>query len=699
MIDHVAQAFAEAYPQVIRALVFMTALVLALSAMDDLFIDAWFWVRQAYRKLFVLPRHRPLDIAALYEREQQPIAIMVPAWREDDVIAPMLSNMIATLDYENYVIFVGAYPNDPDTIREVERVRRRHRQVVRAEVSHGGPTCKADCLNAIVEAAHAYEAAHGIEFAGYILHDCEDVVHPVELRFFNYLLPRKDLIQLPVVSLERGLNELVAGIYMDEFAEWHAKDLVVRESLAGSVPSAGVGTCFSRRAIQALCADGGEPFNTDTLTEDYDIGARLQARGMSSIIAHFPVEFRVKRRALSGQESASTLRMPLCVREFFPNTFRTSYRQKARWVLGIALQGWEQLGWSKSPLENYFMVRDRKSLIMPLLGILAYLLLLNFGVVSLWALATGHVRPELFPGGPLFQVLVAFNTASAVLRVLQRGYFVNRLYGWRHALMSAPRTVVGTFVNCAATSRALRLFFESKIKGTRIAWDKTMHHFPSGGAFPEDRRALGEILIGWEAVLPERVQVALAEQQQTGQSLGKILMSRGWLDEETLAEAIATQADLARGQMTTETLETHRRLIAEGLSIRARAIPIGRDASGAVVLAVARPLSDVDMAEITAAAGRPPIQKIVRDGDIAAALRLLRGETGALNLADSTPLLGEILIDRGHVRREAFEQALKTYQPERHGRIGERLLALGVITEEALLDSVAAQNAAHATGR
>ena len=55
----------------------------------------------------------------------------------------------------------------------------------------------------------------------------------VELKFFNYLLPRKDMIQLPVASLERNWFELVAGTYMDEFAEWHAKDLVVRESLAG----------------------------------------------------------------------------------------------------------------------------------------------------------------------------------------------------------------------------------------------------------------------------------------------------------------------------------------------------------------------------------------------------------------------------------------------------------------------------------
>jgi adsorption protein B len=59
---------------------------------------------------------------------------MVPAWLEYDVIAPMLENMVGTLDYKNYYIFVGTYPNDERTKNEVERMRRRYKQLVRAEV-------------------------------------------------------------------------------------------------------------------------------------------------------------------------------------------------------------------------------------------------------------------------------------------------------------------------------------------------------------------------------------------------------------------------------------------------------------------------------------------------------------------------------------------------------------------------------------
>ena len=211
---------------------------------------------------------------------------------------------------------------------------KRFPQVQRVEVPHPGPTCKADCLNSVVAAIFEYEKESGTEFAGVALHDSEDVLHPLELKFFNYLLPRKDMIQLPVASLERDWYELVAGTYMDEFAESHAKEMVVRESVSGMVPSAGVGTCFSRKALAALVgATHNKPFNVDSLTEDYDVGMRLAGLGMKSIFGVFPVTFRVRRTAWGSRGKARELLvdLPLCVREYFPDNFRLAYRQKSSW--------------------------------------------------------------------------------------------------------------------------------------------------------------------------------------------------------------------------------------------------------------------------------------------------------------------------------------------------------------------------------
>lgn len=663
--------------------------LIALFSIDDLIVDIWFWARSAYRALVIQRRYKPLPEAALLERAEQPIAILVPAWQEHEVIAAMIENTVNVTNYRNYRIFVGTYPNDPATIAEVERLRRRHIRVHRVETSSPGPTSKADCLNHILKAVLREEQETGEIYAGFVLHDCEDVLHPLELKFFNYLLPRKDLIQLPVVSLERGLRELIAGTYMDEFAEWHAKDLVVRESLAHAVPSAGVGTCFSHRAMQELARDGRDHFNTETLTEDYDVAARLAKAGMRTIIARYPVEYKVMRRRFlrSRSRRETTMRMPLCVREYFPNTFGTSYRQKARWIIGISLQGWRQLGWTKSFWGNYFLVRDRKSLAAPALVVVGYVLFLNFLLLAL------VIDPERLVFPPKLHlpaaIIFGFNLTALVLRVAQRMYFVNRIYGWQHALVSGPRMVAGSLVSFAATARALRLYAGHVFLGRAIVWDKTAHEFPTGATLISESRRLGDILTTWEAITDRQLDSALSEQNRSHRPLGRILLSRGWLDDETLAEAIAIQSELPRAVVTAEGLGAFRDRMPEDLCIRLRVAPIGAGPDGEPILAVARPLTSEQRDEVFEILGRTPIERIVREGEVAAALRILRG--GAVPEGRISPLLGDMLIERGHISQDAFDAALDSYRPDRDGRIGDYLLRSGVVSDEALADTIAEQ--------
>lgn len=532
-----------------RGLEVVTAVVgviILLSSLDDLFIDGWYWLREVRRRLTVKRRYAPLTAEQLRAKEEQPLAIMVPAWLEYDVIASMLETMVSTLEYKNYMIFAGTYQNDERTIKEVERMRRRYRQLIRVEVPHDGPTCKADCLNWIVQAIFAQDARQPVPFAGVILHDSEDVLHPLELKYYNYLLPRIDFIQLPVTSLERHWYELVAGTYMDEFAEWHTKDLVVRESLSKMVPSAGVGTCFSRHALVELAAEtNNQPFNTDTLTEDYDIGARLAQRGMRQIFGKFPVEYVTRRQSWFGlgKEHVAPLRMPLGVREYFPNTFRTAYRQKARWTLGIGLQGWQQVGWTGSLATKYLLFRDRKGLVTSFIAILAYVLLANFFVfylADLFGWWTVYYPSYFRPGGWLVTLMWA-NAVALLLRVVQRAYFVGRMYGWEHALLSIPRMIVGNFINAMAAARAWRLFIGHLITGKRLAWDKTMHDFPSTDQLAQQRQRLGELLLSWQAIDQSTLERALEIQAREKKPLGQILTEQGWLDEGTLHEAIQFQ--------------------------------------------------------------------------------------------------------------------------------------------------------------
>ncbi|MFU0418359.1 hypothetical protein, partial [Acinetobacter baumannii] len=94
---------------------------------------------------------------------------------------------------------------------------------------------------------------------------------------------------------------------------------------------------------------------------------------------------------------------------------------------------------------------------------------------------------------------------------------------------------------------------------------------------------------------------------------------------------------------------------------------------------------------------------IVREGEIATGLRQLRGmsaaDAGALAAhVDGTattrgvPLLGDLLIERGHVLREIFDATLRDYSPHRDGRIGDYMVSRGVISHDALDDVIKEQH-------
>jgi adsorption protein B len=674
------------------------AVLILISSLDDLFIDLWYWSRRLFRKFTVDRKYRPLTAQQLLDRDEQPLAIMVPAWLEYDVIAPMIENMVSTLDYQNYVVFVGTYINDQRTIDEVERMRRRYKQLHRVEVPHAGPTCKADCLNWVIQAIFLHEKTHGMTFAGVVLHDSEDVLHPLELRLFNYLLPRKDMIQLPVVSLERNWYEWVAGTYMDEFAEWHGKDLVVRESMTDTVPSAGVGTCFSHRALRVLAGETqNQPFNTDSLTEDYDVGARLAKVGMNAIFVRFPVEFRVLRKSWFRKPYESTLKMPLCVREFFPDTFRTAFRQKARWTLGIGLQGWEQMGWNGSLANRYLLFRDRKGVVTAFVSILAYVILVQLVALiilrqsGLWDVSF----PTPFEANSWIKYLLIANGLALGWRILHRCYFTTVLYGWQHGLLSIPRMVVGNFVNFMAASRAWRMFLVGKALNRKLVWDKTMHDFPSTDLVAAAPRKLGSVLLSWQAINDTNLQTALDEQQTRHMPLGRILLSHGWLDDETLAEAIAFQNDLPRVFDVAHKADAS--LLTDEFALRWRVVPLGINEEGRAQIAVASPLTAEGLQQISDELGSEPVQLIARESEIVAQLRNVNAIDGQSVPNARAPLLGDLLIEMGLLDRDVFSRAMLNYRPQHHGRIGDYLVDIGVLPRATIEQAVARQHSHYPT--
>jgi len=529
------------------AKILMTGVGIAflISGLDDFFIDLCFGIRSLYRRCHVLPHHPPLTEAALREKKEQRIAVMIPAWDESAVIRPMLENTLRSLDYANYTIFVGTYPNDTNTHQEVEIVREKHASVQRIVCPHDGPTNKADCLNWIYQGIKLHEKQHNVSYDIFVMQDCEDVIHPLCYKLFNYLIPRKDMVQLPVQSLRMKWHQFTAGHYLDEFAQCHFKDMVVREALSGCLPAAGVGCAFSRRAFNIVCnKKNNQLFSIDSLTEDYDFGFRLHEHQLKQVFVRFALNRTETRISFwTGKPVTVTRKEVVCIQEFFPAKFKFSVRQKSRWVLGITLQGWANLGWKGSLATKYMLFRDRKSIFTNLLNLLGYLLVLV--VLSIWLVnwlnPDAYRYPPLLEKGSLLWDVLYFNAFLLIVRVFQRFYCVYQLYGTPQALLSIPRMIWGNVINFLATSRAISQYLTYLRTGKLIKWDKTNHQYPSESELLSFRRKLGDLLLDSRCITAHQLNEALAVQKTKPLRLGQILTELGWLQENDLMQTLQRQ--------------------------------------------------------------------------------------------------------------------------------------------------------------
>jgi adsorption protein B len=456
-------------------LLYGCAVTILFSGIDDFFIDLVFWFQkitgpgQSQKKE---PSRQELD-----NKPEQPIAMMVPAWQEALVIAKMAQVAAETFLYDNYHIFIGTYPNDPETQKAVDGIALTYPNVHKVVTKNPGPSTKADCLNNVIGQILRFEQEEGIRFEIIYMHDAEDVVHPYELKVMNFYVPDYDLVQIPVVPLPRKWWQFTPGHYLDEFSEVHGKDMLVRERLIGNVPSAGVATAFSRHALNTLFRiHKGLAFNTESLTEDYDIAYRLKVQGLKE---HF-VRIKIPGGENPINPAWKKLSNLVASRGYFPTTFNRAKRQKSRWIIGIVFQGWQSIGWPKGLANKYVFYRDRKAVFTnPAIG-LAYFVTGSILLMEIFSgLGDGtYWYPALIPPGSHLWTLLTLNGFFLLSRLFHRAFFVTEIYGIKEGLLSAPRMVWGNVINFFAFARAVNQFFRGQQQKKEVAWDKTDHEFP-----------------------------------------------------------------------------------------------------------------------------------------------------------------------------------------------------------------------------
>ncbi len=429
-----------------------------LFGFNDLVVDLIYFTRRFWRSATVYTRHRRAYACHyVFNREPGFMAIFVPAWDEAAVIASMLRATLDRLDYDDCRIFVGHYRNDPATAAAIAGVPDARIHAV--EVPANGPTTKADCLNHLYDALIAYETEIDRPAKAVVLHDAEDVVHRFELRIFDGLIDRAAVIQLPVLPLPDPHSRWVSGHYCDEFAEAHIKELVVREAVGAAIPLAGVGCAIARRPLAELAAlQDGRPFAGKSMTEDYELGLKLGALGHKTMFVRIPAQ--------PGERGI------VASRGHFPATLGTAVRQKARWLGGIALSGWDRLGWNGGLGERWMRMRDRRGPLAALLLVAAYAAALLWS--QLW-LAEALGAPVQARMDPALTVILTINSWLLAWRILMRAGFTTAAYGLGEGLLSIPRLVVGNVVAMLAAARAVSLH----LGGGAQRWDKTRHIFPA----------------------------------------------------------------------------------------------------------------------------------------------------------------------------------------------------------------------------
>lgn len=438
-----------------REMTLFAALWFVVGGLDDLLVDLIYLVQRLRGGRVRLP-------ALAGPVPPGRIVVFVPAWDESAVIGAMLRAALGRFDHPDYRIYVGAYPNDPATIAAVAQVALEDARVRLVIGPRPGGTTKADCLNTLWRALLRDEEAEGFTASAVVLHDAEDVVHPLELRAYAHGLVAHAAVQLPVLPLAHVHSRFFAGHYLDEFAEAHGRALAVRQAVGAGLPFAGVG-CAIRRAVLGRLAErrGGAPFDADSLVEDYELGLTLAGMG-------------ARAHLLRIAETPGG--PPVAVRAYFPATLDAAVKQKSRWMIGIALAGWDRTGWGgwRQIGDNWMRMRDRRATLeIPVLA-LAYLSILA------WGMSFGaHLLAGSSSAAPskLMQIVLWSNLALLFWRLAVRAAFVGRAYGWREALWAVPRVLSSNAVAMLAARRALFAYVRM-LRGAPPCWDKTAHQFP-----------------------------------------------------------------------------------------------------------------------------------------------------------------------------------------------------------------------------
>lgn len=632
---------------------FIIAFLFIVFSLDDLFWDIYYY--GGGRKK-VKNRLQMKDLDSVPRRL---LAILIPAWNEAEVIGPMIDNLIHSVNYplSLFHVFIGVYPNDPSTCEEVQILAKKYPNVHAVVNSKPGPTSKGQNLNQLLSSILNLEKEKHLRFASFMVHDAEDVIHPTSFKLANYLSFQYEVVQLPVFPLQpyptwrTFFKFITSSTYADEFAENHYRGLLAREASGAMVPSAGTGFVISHSVLDKL--GKYELFEEGSITEDYKLSYHLAELG---IFTHFFLE-GVQRILDDGR----IITEYIATREIFPNTLHEAVKQKSRWIYGISFQSFSFWKVIKSKnfsfIAKYGLFRDWKAKYGNLLTVPGYVIFAYFILSLLYDV------PPVYPKGSLSWGVSVGLTFFMLERQIMRGIALKKVYGWRSAVAGCLvppllplRTIWGNVINFLATLSAWRIALFG-FPQTRPRWQKTKHTYLPPEVLFRYQRKLGDLMLEKQIIEPETLAKSLKEAKERGEKIGEFLLKEGIVSEEELTQVLGEALKIGHIELD-DYLVRVENITPNMLEIfkKYHTVPVVITEK-LVILAVGAPLSPEVRAEI---------KKELQVDEL------------------STVLANPSLI------KEALERFNEQYFSSLP-RLGEKLLSLGLIQEEQLIEALRAQ--------
>src|SRR5262245_8144433 len=123
-----ASSFVFQYLYCIEILMLVAGVIIAISSTDDLFVDLLYWSKRLLGTAGSRSKELP-DVELLEQLPERPFAIIIPCWKEHDVIFSMLASNSRLLRYGQAHYFVGVYLNDPETQDEVRKAQGLYQSI------------------------------------------------------------------------------------------------------------------------------------------------------------------------------------------------------------------------------------------------------------------------------------------------------------------------------------------------------------------------------------------------------------------------------------------------------------------------------------------------------------------------------------------------------------------------------------------